>query len=263
MSSHLELLYCSWRSTSGFHRIILLYWKRKGIRIEKHLQCEKLLGLAGGNTKKHGNKKSGESRTPIRYNVMIHYHAQLTFNCQLPGPSIYQHHMHGWTVYMTPNIQTLYLLAQNTVNEHYCPLNITLYHRCDRIDLGKPNSVETARSSLISQKCTYELRCNGLEFCSLRISCFHAFWCFPRPILAIFHIANVFLSGYMHSLVMLCNISTHMHPPTHPYTHTNTHTHTHQHTNTHTHTPTHTHTHGIGAPLMTGKIYNLSIECPS
>ncbi len=26
------------------------------IRIEKHLQCEKLLGLAGGNTKKHGNK---------------------------------------------------------------------------------------------------------------------------------------------------------------------------------------------------------------
>ncbi len=25
------------------------------IRIEKHLQCEKLLGLAGGNTKKRGN----------------------------------------------------------------------------------------------------------------------------------------------------------------------------------------------------------------
>ncbi len=43
------------------------------IRIEKHLQCEKLLGLAGGNTKKHGNKKSGESITPIRYNV-IHTH---------------------------------------------------------------------------------------------------------------------------------------------------------------------------------------------
>ncbi len=32
--------------------------KKKGIRTEKHLQCEKLLGLAGGNTKKHGNKKS-------------------------------------------------------------------------------------------------------------------------------------------------------------------------------------------------------------
>ncbi len=42
-------------------------------RIEKHLQCEKLLGLAGGNTKKHGNKKSGESRTPIRYNVIHMY----------------------------------------------------------------------------------------------------------------------------------------------------------------------------------------------
>ncbi len=35
--------------------------------------CEKLLGLAGGNTKKHGNKKSAESRTPIRYNVMNMY----------------------------------------------------------------------------------------------------------------------------------------------------------------------------------------------
>ncbi len=40
------------------------------IRIEKHLQCDKLLGLAGGNTKKHGNKKSGECITPIRYNVL-------------------------------------------------------------------------------------------------------------------------------------------------------------------------------------------------
>ncbi len=26
---------------------------------------------------------------------------------------------------------------------------------------------------------------NGLELCSPQISCFHAFWCFPRPILAI------------------------------------------------------------------------------
>ncbi len=43
------------------------------IRIEKHLQCEKLLGLAGRNTKKHGNKKSGESRTPVRYNVIHMY----------------------------------------------------------------------------------------------------------------------------------------------------------------------------------------------
>ncbi len=42
-------------------------------RIEKHLQCEKLLGLAGGNTKKRGNKKFGESITPIRYNVMNMY----------------------------------------------------------------------------------------------------------------------------------------------------------------------------------------------
>ncbi len=37
------------------------------------MQCEKLLGLAGGNTKKRGNKKSGESITPIRYNVVHMY----------------------------------------------------------------------------------------------------------------------------------------------------------------------------------------------
>ncbi len=43
------------------------------IRIEKHLRCEKLLGLARGNTKKHGNKKSGECITPIRYNVLHMY----------------------------------------------------------------------------------------------------------------------------------------------------------------------------------------------
>ncbi len=42
---------------------------RATIRLEKHLQCEKLLGLARGTTKKRGNKKSDESITPIRYNV--------------------------------------------------------------------------------------------------------------------------------------------------------------------------------------------------
>ncbi len=147
MSSHLELLYCSWRSTFGFHlywtyKIILLYWKRKGIRIGKHLQCEKLLGLARGNTKKHGNKKSGESRTPIRYNVMIHYHSWLSIARSIHLPcSFHVTIIHGWTVYMpcirrnhhktpTLNIQTLYLYiiacTKYTVNEHYCPLNITL-----------------------------------------------------------------------------------------------------------------------------------------
>ncbi len=36
-------------------------------RIEKHLQCKKSLGLAGKNTKNHGNKKSDESITPIHF----------------------------------------------------------------------------------------------------------------------------------------------------------------------------------------------------
>ncbi len=40
---------------------------------EQDPQCEKLLGLAGGNTKKHRNKKAGESITLIRYNVMNMY----------------------------------------------------------------------------------------------------------------------------------------------------------------------------------------------
>ncbi len=57
-------------SKSGYApvQIILLYWKRKGIRIERNMK-----GLAGGNTKKRGNKKSGESKTLIRYNVMNMY----------------------------------------------------------------------------------------------------------------------------------------------------------------------------------------------
>ena len=43
--------------------------------------------------------------------------------------------------------------------------------------------------------CACELRCNGLELCSRQNSCFHVFWGFPRPILAIYHIA-VFLSEF-------------------------------------------------------------------
>ncbi len=42
------------------------------IRLEKHLQCEKLLGLARGTTKKRGNKKSDESITPIRYCYVVY-----------------------------------------------------------------------------------------------------------------------------------------------------------------------------------------------
>ncbi len=51
------------------------------IQLEKHLLCEKLLGLAGGttNTKKRGNKKSDESITPIRYNV-IHMYTGIVFH---------------------------------------------------------------------------------------------------------------------------------------------------------------------------------------
>ncbi len=78
----------------------------KGIRIEKHLQCEKLLGLAGGNTKKRGNKKSGESITPIRYNVihmyifarrfsliisLVVFHAIWWFSKALANPRILSH----------------------------------------------------------------------------------------------------------------------------------------------------------------------------
>ncbi len=48
---------------------------------------------------------------------------------------------------------------------------------------------------LIITSCTCSWRCNGLQLCTRQISCSHAFWCFPRPILAIFH-TNVFLSGF-------------------------------------------------------------------
>ena len=39
----------------------------------KNICNVKLLGLAGENTKKRGNKKSGESITPIRYNIIHMY----------------------------------------------------------------------------------------------------------------------------------------------------------------------------------------------
>ncbi len=44
-----------------------------------YFQCEKLLGLAGGEHQKRGNKKSGESITPIRYNV-IHMYVHVVFH---------------------------------------------------------------------------------------------------------------------------------------------------------------------------------------
>ncbi len=73
------------------------------------------------------------------------------------------------------------------------------------IDLAIDNWLSTV---IIYLNCdNISLRCNGLEFCSRRISCFHAFWCFPRSILAIFHIANVFLSGFpfFFSTEVLCD----------------------------------------------------------
>ena len=47
--------------------------KKKGNPLEKHLQCEKVLGLAGGNTKKRGNKKSGESNNSNPLQLMNMY----------------------------------------------------------------------------------------------------------------------------------------------------------------------------------------------
>ncbi len=169
MSSHLELLYCSWRSTSGFHlyikywtyKIILLYWKRKGIRIEKHLQCEKLLGLAGGNNKKHGNKKSGESRTPIRYNVyIITVDSQLSIarSIHLPA-SMSPSYMDELCIYPvleksshknpTLNIQTLYIYSLHKIHSQWTLLSPE--HYPDRIDLGNQIAWKTV-SEIIKLK---------------------------------------------------------------------------------------------------------------
>ncbi len=65
--------------------------------------------------------------------------------------------------------------------------------QCETICLEK-----APKQNATSGISTCEWRCNGLELCTRRISCSHAFWCLPRPILAIFHIANVFLSGLTH-----------------------------------------------------------------
>ena len=66
-------MYSGWLAL-GF----VLHVISKIIRLEKHLQCEKLLRLARRTTKKRGNKKSDESIiTPIRYNVMNMYFFRL------------------------------------------------------------------------------------------------------------------------------------------------------------------------------------------
>ncbi len=74
-------------------------------RIEKHLQCEKLLGLAGGNTKKHGNKKSGECITPIRYNV-LHMYITSGFPCYLVVVAIC--HIGGRVTYSLHRVHALW-----------------------------------------------------------------------------------------------------------------------------------------------------------
>ncbi len=131
------------------------------IRIEKHLQCEKLLGLAGGNTKKHGNKKSGESRTPIRYNVMITYHSwqsivNIVRSIHLPA-SMSPSYMDELCI--CPVLGEIITKLQHSTFRHYTYYNNyyslhkihnqwtllhvpwTLpYHQCDRIDLWKTAS---------------------------------------------------------------------------------------------------------------------------
>ncbi len=79
-----------------------------------------------------------------------------------------------------------FLLIQGTYTVHPCIIMMVTWKLVRRCMDGPGNWQLTVNCDKVS------LRCNGLEFCSRRISCFHAFWCFPRPILAIFHIAMFF-----------------------------------------------------------------------
>ncbi len=64
--------------------------------IEKHLQCEKLLGLAGGNQKAWKQEIRREHNSnPLQRNDTL---SQLTVNFQFPGPSIYQLPCHHHTL---------------------------------------------------------------------------------------------------------------------------------------------------------------------
>ena len=73
MSSHLSCLLFY----TTFHLCISLLNVQNNTSVLKkkgnldRMQCEKLLGLAGRNTKKRGNKIYGECITPIRYNILM------------------------------------------------------------------------------------------------------------------------------------------------------------------------------------------------
>ena len=82
----------------------------------------------------------------------------------------------------------------NSLNHH--PSNVAWKNYQRKINI----------STNIPRKMYMWMTLHRLELC--RISCFHAFWCFHRPILAIFHIENIFLFGILRYTAVIYPLAT-------------------------------------------------------
>ncbi len=104
ISTHVQtVFYCLKLSSTSTANCFLMFHlkvenytsvlKKKGNPDRKTFAMWKIARIGRGNTKKRGNKKSGESITPICYNVMNMYSysvdASLASLSQLPGPSMH------------------------------------------------------------------------------------------------------------------------------------------------------------------------------
>ncbi len=169
MSSHLELLYVlllTFHFWISSHNTSVL--KKKGNPDRKTFAMWKIARIGRGKNQKAWKQEI--RRTPICYNVMIHYHSwQSIVNCQV-------HPSTSFHVTIMPCILGEIITKLPTFRHYTCLHKIHSQWTLE-------NQIAWKTAGLISRKRTNELRCNGLEFCSRRISCFHCFWCLPRPIL--------------------------------------------------------------------------------
>ena len=63
----------------------------------------------------------------------------------------------------------------------------------DRRAIGtKSRDWRISQSERIVPSASAHWRCNGLDLCSRRISCFHAFWCFPRLFITLHYLGGVY-----------------------------------------------------------------------
>ncbi len=114
----------------------------------------------------------------------------------VPGPitSFYPQHHTSMGTYMHMNC--VWFICLCCVREHHndhklkhstfiawTTLSPKMHVLCRELNIMLYRSSSNVKNCWKTGKLPAKIiMCNGLELCSCRISCFHAFWCFPRPI---------------------------------------------------------------------------------